>query len=76
MGVRFHAARGSMSRGESAGGLPPDALVTCAPASAWCSMIDGQPAIQEGQLLRGELPVLIERHNHQSRALLARAGLA
>ena len=27
IGVRFHASRGSMSVGESAGGLPPDALV-------------------------------------------------
>lgn len=27
MGIRFHAARGSMSLGESAGGLPPDSLV-------------------------------------------------
>jgi len=27
VGLRFHAARGSMSVGESAGGLPPDALV-------------------------------------------------
>lgn len=27
LGVRFHAARGSMSVGESAGGLPPDSLV-------------------------------------------------
>jgi cytosine/adenosine deaminase-related metal-dependent hydrolase len=27
MGVRFHAARGSMSVGESQGGLPPDAVV-------------------------------------------------
>jgi cytosine/adenosine deaminase-related metal-dependent hydrolase len=27
MGLRFHAARGSMSVGESRGGLPPDALV-------------------------------------------------
>lgn len=27
IGLRFHAARGSMSVGESAGGLPPDALV-------------------------------------------------
>ena len=26
IGMRFHAARGSMSVGESAGGLPPDAL--------------------------------------------------
>lgn len=27
MGLRFHAARGSMSVGESSGGLPPDSLV-------------------------------------------------
>lgn len=27
MGVRFHAARGSMSLGESKGGLPPDSVV-------------------------------------------------
>ncbi len=27
IGMRFHATRGSMSLGESAGGLPPDALV-------------------------------------------------
>ena len=27
LGVRFHAARGSMSRGKSGGGLPPDDLV-------------------------------------------------
>ena len=27
MGIRFHAARGAMSLGESAGGLPPDSLV-------------------------------------------------
>ncbi len=27
LGLRFHAARGSMSLGESAGGLPPDELV-------------------------------------------------
>jgi 8-oxoguanine deaminase len=27
MGIRFHAARGSMSVGESQGGLPPDAVV-------------------------------------------------
>ena len=27
MGIRFHAARGSMSVGESQGGLPPDSVV-------------------------------------------------
>jgi 8-oxoguanine deaminase len=32
IGMRFHAARGSMSVGESAGGLPPDSLVENEPA--------------------------------------------
>lgn len=29
LGVRFHPSRGSMSRGRSAGGLPPDDVVQC-----------------------------------------------
>ena len=32
IGMRFHAARGSMSVGESAGGLPPDGVVESEPA--------------------------------------------
>ena len=32
IGMRFHAARGSMSLGESAGGLPPDSVVDTAEA--------------------------------------------
>jgi 8-oxoguanine deaminase len=32
IGVRFHATRGSMSRGESQGGLPPDSVVEREPA--------------------------------------------
>jgi cytosine/adenosine deaminase-related metal-dependent hydrolase len=32
IGIRFHATRGSMSLGESAGGLPPDSLVEAEPA--------------------------------------------
>jgi cytosine/adenosine deaminase-related metal-dependent hydrolase len=32
IGMRFHAARGSMSVGESKGGLPPDALCEAEPA--------------------------------------------
>ncbi|MGC9469254.1 MAG: 8-oxoguanine deaminase [Anaerolineae bacterium] len=31
IGVRFHATRGSMSRGESQGGLPPDSVVEAEP---------------------------------------------
>lgn len=32
IGIRFHATRGSMSRGESQGGLPPDRVVETEPA--------------------------------------------
>jgi 8-oxoguanine deaminase len=32
LGIRFHAARGAMSVGESAGGLPPDSIVEKEPA--------------------------------------------
>ncbi len=32
IGIRFHPTRGSMSVGESAGGLPPDSLVEAEPA--------------------------------------------
>jgi 8-oxoguanine deaminase len=32
LGLRFHAARGAMSVGESAGGLPPDAIIEQEPA--------------------------------------------
>jgi 8-oxoguanine deaminase len=32
IGIRFHATRGSMSRGESQGGLPPDSVVEAEPA--------------------------------------------
>ena len=39
MGVRLHASRGSMSLGESAGGLPPDSVVDSPEA-----ILKGQPA--------------------------------
>lgn len=32
LNIRFHVSRGSMSRGESAGGLPPDSVVESEPA--------------------------------------------
>ncbi len=43
IGMRFHAARGSMSVGESDGGLPPDALVEREPVI----LADTQRAIEQ-----------------------------
>jgi len=43
IGMRFHAARGSMSVGESDGGLPPDSLVEREPAI----LADTQRAIEQ-----------------------------
>ncbi|WP_423820973.1 8-oxoguanine deaminase [Salinisphaera sp. SPP-AMP-43] len=42
MGFRFHASRGSMSVGESAGGLPPDHAVESEPAI----LVDSQRVIE------------------------------
>ncbi len=43
VGLRFHASRGSMSLGESAGGLPPDSLVE----SETAILEDSQRVIEE-----------------------------
>ena len=52
------------------------ALLTCAPGSAWWSMINGEVVIERGQLLGADLGPLIEQHNRISRGMLVRAGLA
>ncbi|MBL8484485.1 MAG: amidohydrolase family protein, partial [Rhodocyclaceae bacterium] len=57
-------------------GDPLAALFTCAPGSAWLSVIDGKVVVEDGQIAGLDLPPLIERHNRLSRKLLERAGLA
>lgn len=52
------------------------ALLTCAPGSAWWSMINGEVVIERGQVLGADLGPLIEQHNRISHGLLVRAGLA
>jgi 8-oxoguanine deaminase len=56
-------------------GDPVAALVTCAPARAWLSVIDGRVLVEGGELLRVDCGLLVERHNAISRRLLQRAGL-
>ena len=52
------------------------ALVTCAPARAWLSVINGRIVVEDGQLLGVDVESLVGRHNQISRAMLERAGMA
>ena len=78
VGLRFHATRGSMSIGESAGGLPPDTLVE--PESAILNdsirVIDRHHDAREGAMLRIGLapcsPFSVSRDLMRETALLAR----
>lgn len=56
-------------------GDPVAALLTCAPAPAWLSLIHGRVVVEDGQIPGLELPALIERHNGHARRLRQRAGL-
>jgi len=57
-------------------GDPVGGLLTCAPARAWLSMVNGRIVVEHGELVGVDLPALVERHNRLSRRLLERAGLA
>jgi cytosine/adenosine deaminase-related metal-dependent hydrolase len=57
-------------------GDPVAALLTCAPAAAWLSVINGRIVVEDGQLPQVDLGLLVEQHNRASRALLVAAGLA
>jgi cytosine/adenosine deaminase-related metal-dependent hydrolase len=54
---------------------PLAALVTCTPTRVWFSMINGRRVVQKGELQGIDLPLLVERHNALSRAMLEGAGL-
>jgi cytosine/adenosine deaminase-related metal-dependent hydrolase len=56
-------------------GDPVAALMTCAPAQAWLSMINGRIVVENHALIGVDLPTLIKRHNQASRGMLVRAGL-
>ena len=61
-----------------AGGLsdPVASLLTCAPAQAWLSVINGKVVVEKGHLQTVDLEPVIERHNRLSRQMLERAGVA
>ncbi len=56
-------------------GDPVAALLTCAPTSAWLSVINGKIVIEDGQLKGIDLPRLIERHNELSLQMMQKAGV-
>jgi cytosine/adenosine deaminase-related metal-dependent hydrolase len=59
------------------GGLadPVAALLTCAPARAWLSVINGQVVVEDGQFLPFELEPVIEAHNRLSFGMMRQAGV-
>jgi cytosine/adenosine deaminase-related metal-dependent hydrolase len=78
IGLRFHATRGSMSIGESDGGLPPDSLVENEDATLEDSIrvIDAFHDASEGSMVRVGLapcsPFSVSRDLMRQSALLAR----
>lgn len=78
VGLRFHATRGSMSIGESKGGLPPDALVEdeAAILEDCIRLVDRFHDASEGAMLRVALapcsPFSVSRDLMRDTALLAR----
>jgi 8-oxoguanine deaminase len=59
-----------------AGGDPVAGLLTCLPARAWLSVINGRVVVEDGALTRVEVAALVADHGKASRRLLERAGLA
>jgi 8-oxoguanine deaminase len=61
-----------------AGGLsdPVAALLTCTPACAWLSMINGQLVVENGEIPGLDIGALVTRHNELSSALLEKARAA
>ncbi|WP_372614601.1 8-oxoguanine deaminase [Aquicoccus sp.] len=78
IGLRFHPTRGAMSIGESAGGLPPDALVEKETAilDDCIRVIDAHHDPHEGAMLRVGVapcsPFSVSRELMRDAALLAR----
>ena len=51
-------------------------LLTCAPAQAWLSVINGRVTVEQGAIVGLDLPSLVARHNTASAGMLRKAGMA
>jgi cytosine/adenosine deaminase-related metal-dependent hydrolase len=51
-------------------------LLTCTPARAWLSVINGRVVVEQGAITGLELGSLVERHNAAATRMLRKAGLA
>jgi cytosine/adenosine deaminase-related metal-dependent hydrolase len=62
----------NLSKLEYAGGLhdPVSALVFCAPVRIDYSVIAGKTIVKDGNLVKLDLPILVERHNRAARRLM------
>jgi cytosine/adenosine deaminase-related metal-dependent hydrolase len=50
---------------------PVAALLSCAPATAWLSVINGRVVVEDGRIAGIDLPALVRRHNAAAARLLA-----
>lgn len=57
-----------------AGSDPVAALLTCAPASAWLSIINGRVAVNQGRIPNLDLATLVAQHNAAADKLLIKAA--
>ena len=53
---------------------PVAALVTCAPANAWLSLINGRIVVEQGRIPGLDVDALVHQHNQLAAGLLARAA--
>jgi cytosine/adenosine deaminase-related metal-dependent hydrolase len=50
------------------------ALLTCAPAAAWLSIINGRVVVEQGEISGLEVDSLVQQHNQHARRLLQQAA--
>jgi cytosine/adenosine deaminase-related metal-dependent hydrolase len=61
-------------RHAGAGSDPVAALLTCAPANAWLSLINGRAIIEQGEIVDLDIDTLVQQHNQQAQRLLQKAA--